>query len=57
MKRKPLIAFFIAIFIMLTILILFPFNCTYKKSPQEHSLSFIKQLPNTVNLSSLTYNK
>ena len=40
MKRKPLIAFFIAIFIMLTILILFPFNCTYKKSPQEHSLSF-----------------
>ena len=57
MKRKPLITFFIAIFIMLTILILFPFNCTYKKSPQEHSLSFIKQLPNTVNLSSLTYNK
>ncbi|EFL1607106.1 esterase-like activity of phytase, partial [Escherichia coli] len=28
MKRKPLIAFFIAIFIALTILILFPFNCT-----------------------------
>ncbi|EEX5998118.1 esterase-like activity of phytase, partial [Escherichia coli] len=28
MKRKPLISFFIAIFIMLTILILFPFNCT-----------------------------
>ncbi|EFC8569934.1 esterase-like activity of phytase, partial [Escherichia coli] len=34
MKRKPLIAFFIAIFIALTISILFPFNCTYKKSPQ-----------------------
>ncbi|EPA7784526.1 TPA: esterase-like activity of phytase, partial [Escherichia coli] len=32
MKRKPSIAFFIAIFIMSTILILFPFNCTYKKS-------------------------
>ncbi|EHR8838515.1 YjiK family protein [Shigella flexneri] len=57
MKRKPLIAFFIAMVIPLIIAILFTFNFNYKKSSQENSLSFIKQLPNTVNLSSLTYNK
>ncbi len=35
------------------------FTCShhYPKSPQEYSLSFIKQLPDTVNLSSLTYNE
>ncbi|EFO9020950.1 esterase-like activity of phytase, partial [Escherichia coli] len=57
MKRILFIAFFIAMFVTPIALILFVFDYDYKKSPQEYSLSFIKQLPNTVNLSSLTYNK
>ncbi|CBG89705.1 SdiA-regulated domain-containing protein [Citrobacter rodentium] len=57
MKRNSLIVFFIAILITSTTLFLFEFNFSYKKSPQEYSLSFIKRLPNTVNLSSLTYSK
>ncbi|EIG5981070.1 esterase-like activity of phytase, partial [Escherichia coli] len=56
MKRILFIAFFIAMFVTPIALILFVFDYGYKKSPQEYSLSFIKQLPNTVNLSSLTYN-
>ncbi|EEU5874635.1 YjiK family protein [Escherichia coli] len=57
MKRILFIAFFIAMFVTPIALILFVFDYGCKKSPQEYSLSFIKQLPNTVNLSSLTYNK
>ncbi|EEZ9148773.1 esterase-like activity of phytase, partial [Escherichia coli] len=57
MKRSLFIAFFIAMLVTPIALILFVFDYGYKKSPQEYSLSFIKQLPNTVNLSSLTYNK
>ncbi|EFN9281195.1 esterase-like activity of phytase, partial [Escherichia coli] len=40
MKRRLFIAFFIAMFVTPIALILFVFDCGYKKSPQEYSLSF-----------------
>lgn len=57
MKRNTSIAIFIIILTTVIAFIFFTCSHYYPKSPQEYSLSFIKQLPDTVNLSSLTYNK